>query len=125
MCLLVLPGGPLPPVPICCLPLAGDALVDVTSIPADLLGSYPLTPVNSYLPTSEAIQLPHCGSALPYCGSALPLYFFPLQICCSVIGAVAVQMRDDKLAGFSVLGHTDKLGSYKPAYSEHLAVTST
>ena len=85
---LVLPGGPLPPVPTSCPPLAGDTTTDASLILTDLLGSYSLTPVNSYPPASVAFLLPHGGSFL-LC------YLLPLQICCSVVGGVAGQVKND------------------------------
>ena len=121
---LVLPGGPLPPVPTRCEPLAGDTLANATAMPADLLGSCSLTPVNSYPPASEDIQLPHCSSDL-LCLPLLCLSPLPLQICCSVVFGVAVQVRNDKLAICGVLGQTDKLGSYKPACLEMFVGSST
>ena len=121
---LVIPGCPLPPVTTSCPLLAGETVSDASLIPADMLGSYSLTSVNSYPPASEAIQLPHCSSD-PLCLPLLCLSPLPLQICCSVVFGVAVQVRNDKLAICGVLGQTDKLGSYKPACLEMFVGSST
>lgn len=106
---LVLPVGRLPPIPTRCPLLASDASANATAMPADHPGSYSLTPVNSYPSTSVAFQLPNWD---------FDLLCLPLQICCPVVGEVAVQVRNLKLAVCRVHGQTDKLGSYKPAHVE-------
>ena len=62
---LVLPGGPLPPVPTSCRMLAGDAITDAALFHADLLGSFTLTPEDSYPP---AVWLSSCHTAVLFYG---------------------------------------------------------
>ena len=61
-----------------------------------------------------SVNLPHCGSADP-----------PIQICCPVVGRVAIQVANHKLADCEVLGQVDKLGSYKPANCKALSGSCT